>query len=321
MALKVFITRDYEGMSDMAYVSLSIDLIRKTNIDGAPFNLGLATGSSPVGLYKRLAAYQHTFDPSLMETWNLDEYAGLHGKMPADRAAHKESYYRFMCENLFSKLEPKLKDHHIPKGYRIDAGEMEHAIRKGIETGDVTLVGKDNGKAVIFSQKCTDEYLRKIDAMNKDYVKSMEDAGGIDWWVVGSGEKGHIGFHESGIPLNNDMFLVQLDENTRRNAKEDGHFGTYEEVPRYAMTVGAGGVARLSRNVMLLASGERKTEAVAKSLIDPITDEVPISILQRYIGREGSDALYVIDEVAASEILGRKKQLAGKGIELTDMRQ
>jgi glucosamine-6-phosphate deaminase len=323
MALKVYILPDYDGMSDFASIYLTTELVGRTAVNGSGFNLGLATGSSPKGLYKRLAIYQQDFDPSLIETWNLDEYIGLPGRLPENRKTHNESYTRFMQDNFFALLSPKkLKRHHIPMGYMIDADALEAAINKGMEKGHVVLKGKHGGKAVDISPECCNDYLRGIDSMNKAYVKSIEDAGGIDWWVVGSGVEGHIGFHESGIPLDYDIFLVQLDESTRRKAVDDCHFRTYGESPKYAVTVGAGGVARLSRNVMLIASGDRKAEPVERSLLGQESDEVPISVLQRYRGRRDGSALYVLDEASAAGISSRKKirKLAAKGISVEDMR-
>jgi glucosamine-6-phosphate deaminase len=154
-------------------------------------------------------------------------------------------------------------------------------------------------------------------------VKSIEDAGLIDWWLLGAGSSGNVGFHESGISLDYDMLLAQLDEAARQKLVGEGHFRTYDEVPRYAMTIGAGGVSRLSKNVMLLATGENRAESLAESFFGPVTDEVPVSVLQRYIGKEGRNAICVLDEAAAGEIISSKKirRLARKGITVTDMRQ
>lgn len=73
--------------------------------------LGLATGSTPLLLYKELIRMhkEEGLDFSNVITFNLDEYVGL-------PAAHEQSYYRFMWDNLFSHINIKEENVHIPDG-------------------------------------------------------------------------------------------------------------------------------------------------------------------------------------------------------------
>ena len=73
--------------------------------------IGLATGSTPLLLYKELIRMhrQEGLDFSKVTTFNLDEYIGL----PAE---HEQSYHRFMQDNLFSLINIKKKNTHIPDG-------------------------------------------------------------------------------------------------------------------------------------------------------------------------------------------------------------
>lgn len=73
--------------------------------------LGLATGSSPIGMYEKLIeSYQKgAIDFSNVVTYNLDEYCGL------DKT-HEQSYYQFMQENLFSHVNMNEKNINIPSG-------------------------------------------------------------------------------------------------------------------------------------------------------------------------------------------------------------
>ena len=73
--------------------------------------IGLATGSTPLLLYRELIAMQ--LDWSRVTTFNLDEYIGL----PAD---HPQSYHRFMWDNFFSHLNIDPKNVHIPDGMAAD---------------------------------------------------------------------------------------------------------------------------------------------------------------------------------------------------------
>ena len=69
--------------------------------------LGLATGSTPLSLYRALA--QMKLDWRRVTTFNLDEYVGL----PKE---HPQSYHRFMWENLFRHVNIPAKNVHIPDG-------------------------------------------------------------------------------------------------------------------------------------------------------------------------------------------------------------
>jgi glucosamine-6-phosphate deaminase len=83
-----------------------------------PFVLGLPTGSSPIGVYKRLVemctAGQVSFKHVI--TFNMDEYVGL----PRD---HPESYYSFMWNNLFMHIDIVPENVHILDGNAPDLDE------------------------------------------------------------------------------------------------------------------------------------------------------------------------------------------------------
>lgn len=73
--------------------------------------LGLATGSTPLGLYKELVRLHHDegLDFSQVTTFNLDEYVGL-------TRDHEQSYHYFMHENLFKYINIPKQNIHIPSG-------------------------------------------------------------------------------------------------------------------------------------------------------------------------------------------------------------
>jgi glucosamine-6-phosphate deaminase len=72
--------------------------------------LGLATGSTPIGMYRHLVnAYKKGLDFSKVITFNLDEYYGL-------SPDHPESYRYFMDTNLFNHINIKKENIHIPNG-------------------------------------------------------------------------------------------------------------------------------------------------------------------------------------------------------------
>lgn len=86
-------------------------LIRKKQSEGTSCVLGLATGSSPVGLYNRLVAMHREEGLSFQNviTFNLDEY------FPID-PDELQSYVRFMNEHLFNHIDIKKENVHIPDG-------------------------------------------------------------------------------------------------------------------------------------------------------------------------------------------------------------
>ncbi|MFH1849995.1 MAG: 6-phosphogluconolactonase [archaeon] len=308
---KVYITENFDQMSDMAAKCLLGQMVAITaNRD---YHLGLATGNSPTGLYDRIVAAQDRFDAGKVRSWNLDEYVGLPGETASERTQHPESYAYFMISRLFGRLDPTFAERHVPPGTEIDQKSLELAIQ---EAG-VPLEGTDRGKAVRLNGSMH-PYLNHIQTNMLDrYLNGIPQ---IDTWIVGVGGRGHIAFHESGIPLDYGIMLVRLDDSTVDNAVADGHFASRDESPRYAISMGAGGVVNNSKNVLLLANGGRKTEPIAASLLGGETADVPISILQRNIGRDDRHTLYIVDALAAAEILGKEKLLADKGITVKDLR-
>ncbi|WP_372808000.1 glucosamine-6-phosphate deaminase [Pontiella sp.] len=77
--------------------------------------IGLATGSTPLMLYRELIRLHKDegLDFSAVSTFNLDEYIGL----PKD---HEQSYHKFMWDNLFSHINIKPENVHIPDGMAKD---------------------------------------------------------------------------------------------------------------------------------------------------------------------------------------------------------
>lgn len=104
--MEVIITPDYDTLSRVA-ASLVADLLnRKPNAV-----LGLATGSTPLGVYKELVDLYRgrKIDFARVTTFNLDEYVGL----PVD---HPQSYSYFMRQNLFDHINVPERAIHVPSG-------------------------------------------------------------------------------------------------------------------------------------------------------------------------------------------------------------
>ena len=112
-------------------------LIRKRGREGRQAVLGLATGSTPVGVYRELVRLhrEEGLDFSNVVTFNLDEYFPM-------RPGSVHSYHRYMRENLFDHLNIPPGNHHVPRGdllgeeVEAHCRDYEHRIR---EAGGIDL--------------------------------------------------------------------------------------------------------------------------------------------------------------------------------------
>ena len=318
MSFKVIITRDFDHMSDVT-ADIVVNDIRETIKKNYSYRLGLATGNTPAKLYKTLAraANEGQFDATRIESFNLDEYVGLPGENAQQRVLHPESYSFFMIQVLFGLLEKKFREVSVPWGTLIDQDRLEEELKANPE--DWEEQGTDRGKAVVVKKDAKSQYLRWIrDEILDAYAKKIEERGGIDLHIVGVGGKGHVAFHESGIPFEgNKMLLVRLDDNTVMNAVADGHFARREESPCYAISMGSELVYK-AKKVVLLANGRRKSEPVAASLLNDPTPEIPISYGQIF-SNNGGELIYVIDREAAEHLLDHISEINERGITIEDI--
>jgi glucosamine-6-phosphate deaminase len=183
---------------------------------------------------------------------------------------------------------------------------------------DWELQGNNKGKAVVIKKDAGSDYLRWIRREILDgYADKIERCGGIDLHIIGVGGRGHVGFHEAGIPFkDNAVLLIKLDDNTIANAVTDGHFSTRQENPQYAISMGAELVYK-ARTVLLLANGKRKADAVADALLMEPDCSVPISYGHE-LSRRGGRMIFVIDRLAAARVLEKADQSRKRGIDLDD---
>ncbi len=109
--MRIYKTKDYEDMSRKAANIISAQVILKPNCV-----LGLATGSTPIGLYKQLVEWfeKGDLDFSEVQTVNLDEYKGLNRE-------NDQSYYYFMHDNLFNHINIPEENTHLPNGMEMDS--------------------------------------------------------------------------------------------------------------------------------------------------------------------------------------------------------
>ena len=109
--MRIYKAKDYEEMSRKAAGIVSAQIIMKPDCV-----LGLATGSTPVGLYKQLIEWYRNgdLDFSGVRTVNLDEYKGISRE-------NDQSYYYFMHQNLFDHVNIPAGNTHLPDGMEPDS--------------------------------------------------------------------------------------------------------------------------------------------------------------------------------------------------------
>jgi glucosamine-6-phosphate deaminase len=224
-------------------------VIRKHDAAGRRTVLGLATGSTPIGVYRELIRMHREEGLSFARviTFNLDEY------YPMDpRSIH--SYHRFMWENLFSQIDIPAAQVHIPRG---------NVARE------------------------------EVDCECSRYEDAIRWAGGIDIQLLGIGRTGHIGFNEPGSGAESRTRLITLDLVTRKDTAAD-FFGE-DNVPREAITMGVATILE-AREILLLATGEHKSEIVRRAVEGEVDHEVAATFLQRH----GNTTFYLDRSAAAA---------------------
>ncbi|HEY4415765.1 MAG TPA: glucosamine-6-phosphate deaminase [Verrucomicrobiae bacterium] len=118
-----------------AATSIAARLIAKLLREKPNAVLGLATGSTPVALYRELVALK--LDWSKVTTFNLDEYIGISPQ-------HPQSYHSFMWENLFQHVNVAVKNVNIPDGMAKDIPAGCEAYEKKIRAAggiDLQILG------------------------------------------------------------------------------------------------------------------------------------------------------------------------------------
>lgn len=233
--MNVLIFKDSEEATEKAYE------IVKSRFKNGLKTLGLATGSTPLKLYKKIRT--SGWNMSHVSTVNLDEYMGLGADNP-------QSYNYYMQEELFKYMN--FKSTNLPNGIADD-------LQKECERYEQTL--KENP---------------------------------VDLQILGIGSNGHIGFNEPGTPFDSITHVVELTPSTREANKR--FFEKDEEVPSKAITMGISSIMA-AKEIIMLALGEEKADAIKQMAEGPVTIECPASVLQNH-----RRAWIILDEGAACKL-------------------
>ncbi|GIY89096.1 glucosamine-6-phosphate isomerase 2 [Caerostris darwini] len=133
--MRLIILDDYENVSTWAakYIRKKIRQFKPN--ESRYFVLGLPTGSTPLGTYKKLIEFYKEGSVSFkyVKTFNMDEYVGL----PRD---HPESYHSFMWNNFFKHIDIEPSNVHLLDGNAPDLNaECENYEKKIEEVGGIDL--------------------------------------------------------------------------------------------------------------------------------------------------------------------------------------
>ena len=132
--MRIYVGEDYKGMSRKAANIISAQIILKPDSV-----MGLATGSTPIGIYDQLVKWYEKgdLDFSSVVSINLDEYKGLSGD-------NDQSYRYFMNKYLFDRINIKKENTHLPNGMAIDDDaecERYENVIKSVGGIDMQLLG------------------------------------------------------------------------------------------------------------------------------------------------------------------------------------
>ncbi|HEX6926885.1 MAG TPA: glucosamine-6-phosphate deaminase [Longimicrobiaceae bacterium] len=247
--LNVVIFDDYDEMTKTSARRIA-EIIREKDAAGKRAVLGLATGSTPISIYRELIRMHREEGLSFRNvvTFNLDEYY----PMQPDSI---HSFRRFMWENFFDEIDI------LPENVHILRGDLPR---------------------------------EEMEAHAQEFERQIQEAGGIDYQILGIGKTGHIGFNEPGSGFDSRTRIVALDTLTRRDAAAD-FFGE-DAVPTEGITMGIATILD-AREIVLLATGEHKARIIRRAVEGEITPDVPATYLQ-----EHPNTIVYLDRAAAGEL-------------------
>ena len=233
---------------------------------GGDVVLGLATGTTPVGVYRELmrAHREQGLSFARVTTFNLDEFLGLGPDHPA-------SFRRFMDERFFAHVDVQRSRTHLPI--------VDGSSRVSRSRADEAWTASERAAAIVAANA---------------YEDAIRSAGGIDLQILGIGRNGHIGFNEPGSRRDSRTRVVELHEETREDATTA--FGGIERVPVRAITMGVATILD-ARRIRVLAFGAQKSAVVRRTLLEPVSERCPSTFLRGH-----GDVRLFLDREAASEL-------------------
>ncbi len=249
------------------------NLIKEKNARGKKTFLGLATGGTQEGVYKKLIEItrKEKIDWSNVVIFALDEYvwsAYGYSREYREQYYNKESYRHFLYDHILTSMirDAGLKDSNI---HLMDG-----------------LANVPELEAEIY----------------EDLIMKSTNEEGLDLQLLGIGEEGHIAFIEAMLDISLEDFLklktqvVELISSTI-NANSRYFDGNKRAVPPYAMSQGISTILK-AKKILLVATGPKKRYAIKASVAGKITPEVPASVLQ-----DQDRVTFIVDKDAARDLI------------------
>jgi len=141
---EIFVYDTYEEVSQKAF-----EVMKKLVSEKPNAVLGLATGSSPVGLYKKMVEDHKNNGTSYADivSYNLDEYIGL-------PVTHSQSYSTFMHENLFDLIDIKKGNVHLPSGVssNLEKHAADYETELELHPQDIQVLGVGSNGHIGFNE-------------------------------------------------------------------------------------------------------------------------------------------------------------------------
>ncbi len=173
--MQIIKVKNYEALSQEA-----AKIVGKLLISKPDAILGLATGSTPVGMYQNLVKMNENHELSFkaVKTYNLDEYCDL-------PRSHAQSYYTFMHENLFNHVDILEKNVHLPHAEGADLAKQCAEYNKALNNVkiDLQVLGIGGNGHIGFNEPGTPfsnetfivELTEKTREDNKRFFASLEE--------------------------------------------------------------------------------------------------------------------------------------------------
>lgn len=271
--MAIFIRDNYDQMSKAAAKIIAKQV--KSKPDSV---LGLATGFTPIGVYRELVRMHKEEGLSFkdVKAFTLYEYLGEGFDIIKPYGLDK-SCARYMHEEFFKHVDIKKENIHYFDGYTDDPAKT-----------------------------C------------EEYELAIKKVGGIDLQLLGIGRDGHWGFNEPGSSLGSRCHLVGLTKQTLDDNYEDFYRKvgiTRDEMPHFCLTMGVGTILE-AKKLIMLASGTKKASIVKEALEGPITSHVTASAIQLYGGEvtvvldmDAASELSNVDHILHLEKMSKKYNL------------
>jgi glucosamine-6-phosphate deaminase len=251
--MKIIVKGSREGVADYAAKHIQRIINDFNPGPGRLFVLGLPTGSTPLLTYKKLIEFFKQGTLSFKYVKTFNMDEYIGLPM-----SHPESYHSFMFTNFFKHIDIDPHNVHILNGEEKDM----------------------NGHVRDLNKEC------------QDFENEIKKAGGIDLFMGGIGNNGHIAFNEPGSPFDSRTRIVQLTPETRKaNARFFGRDMTH--VPTRSLTVGVETIMD-AKEVMVLATGFQKALAIKESVEGTPNTKYAASALQNH-----KNVVFVCDSDAA----------------------